>query len=66
MPSTRLAFADRRGVRIVEPGDFELWVGASCDQKETRATIRLTGPAHEVTATDGRTVAVDVAAAVRA
>jgi beta-glucosidase len=66
VPSARLAFADRRGVRIVEPGDFELWVGGSCDEQETRATIRLTGPAHEVTAADSRTVAVEVAAAVRA
>jgi beta-glucosidase len=66
VPPARLAFADRRGVRIVEPGDVELWVGGSCDEQETRATMRLTGPVHEVTAADGRTVLVDVAAAVRA
>lgn len=66
VPPARLAFADRRGVRIVEPGDIELWVGGSCDEQETCATMRLTGPAHEVTAADGRTVLVDVAAAVRA
>ena len=61
VPSARLAFTDRRGIRIVEPGDIELWVGASCDERETRATMRLTGPVHEVTAADGRTVSVEVA-----
>ena len=66
VPSARLAFADRRGVRIVEPGDIELWVGGSCEERETLATMRLTGPAREVTASDGRTVSVAVAAAVRA
>ena len=52
-------------MRIVEPGDVELWVGGSCDERETQATMRLTGPVHEVTAADGRTVSVAVAAAVR-
>ena len=52
VPSARLAFADRRGIRIVEPGDIELWVGGSCDERETRATMRLSGAAHEVTAAD--------------
>ena len=66
VPSARLAFTDRRGIRIVEPGDIELWVGGSCDERETRATMRLTGPVHEVTAADGRTVSVEVAAPVRA
>ncbi|WP_457100389.1 beta-xylosidase/alpha-l-arabinosidase [Microbacterium sp. P5_E9] len=62
VPSARLAFTDRRGVRIVEPGDVELWVGASCDSQETRATMLLSGPIHEVTTADSRTVSVDVAA----
>ncbi|WP_345801448.1 glycoside hydrolase family 3 N-terminal domain-containing protein [Microbacterium sp. AZCO] len=66
VPSARLAFTDRRGVRIVEPGDIELWVGASCDVRETEATIRLTGAVHEVTAADGRLVGVTVSDAVRA
>ncbi|GAA1943201.1 beta-glucosidase [Microbacterium deminutum] len=65
VPSARLAFADRRGTRIVEPGDIELWVGASCDDQETRSTMRLTGPVHEVTAADARAVSVAVAAAVQ-
>lgn len=61
VPSARLSFTDRRGVRIVEPGDIELWVGASCDERETSATLRLTGRVHEVTAADARTVSVEVA-----
>ncbi len=28
VPTTRLAFADRRAVRVVEPGDVEVWVGS--------------------------------------
>ena len=60
VPSARLAFADRRGVRIVEPGDIRLWVGASCDDRETTATMRLTGPVHEITASDRRVVDVAV------
>ena len=28
IPTTRLAFSDRRVVRIVEPGDVEVWVGS--------------------------------------
>ncbi|MFH8252241.1 glycoside hydrolase family 3 N-terminal domain-containing protein [Microbacterium sp. B2969] len=66
VPSARLSFTDRRGVRVVEPGDVELWVGASCDQRETEATVRLTGAVHEVTAADGRLVSITVTDAVRA
>jgi beta-glucosidase len=65
VPSARLAFADRRGVRIVEAGDIELWVGGSCDDRETSSTMRLTGSAHEVSAEDGRTVSVSVGSAAR-
>jgi beta-glucosidase-like glycosyl hydrolase len=64
VPAARLAFGDRRGVRIVEPGDIRFWVGGSCQQRETEATMRLTGSPHEVTAADGRTVSVTVAAAI--
>jgi len=48
VPTTRLAFADRRMRRIVEPGDVELWVGASCASRETSAALQVTGPAHLV------------------
>jgi beta-xylosidase len=36
VPTTRLAFTDRRLVRIVEPGDVEVWVGRSAADNRTR------------------------------
>jgi beta-glucosidase len=36
VPTTRLAFTDRRMVRIVEPGDVEVWVGRSAADNLTR------------------------------
>ncbi|HEX6325385.1 MAG TPA: glycoside hydrolase family 3 N-terminal domain-containing protein [Jiangellaceae bacterium] len=36
VPTTRLAFTDRRMVRIVEPGDVEVWVGRSAADNRTR------------------------------
>lgn len=66
VPATRLAFTDRRGRRVVEPGDIELWVGSSCEDREATATMRLVGPAHEVTPEDGRTVSVSVSEVARA
>jgi beta-glucosidase-like glycosyl hydrolase len=68
VPTARLAFTGRSGRRIVEPGDVELWVGASCADRETATTVRLTGPEHAVTAADPRIsrseVALSPAAAV--
>jgi beta-glucosidase len=60
VPAGRLAFTDRRGIRVVEPGDVELWVGPSCEERDTSATMRLTGRVHEVTEADGRVVSVVV------
>jgi len=31
VPSARLAFTDRRGVRVVEPGEIEVWVGSHAE-----------------------------------
>lgn len=31
VPATRLAFTDRRGIRVVEPGDIEVWVGSHAE-----------------------------------
>lgn len=31
VPTTRLAFADRRLVRVVEPGDVQVWVGSHAE-----------------------------------
>ena len=36
VPATRLAFTDRRMVRIVEPGDVEVWVGRSAADNRQR------------------------------
>lgn len=55
VPTTRLAFSDRRMVRIVEPGEIRLWVGASCVDEETTASLVLTGVVHDVVPTDRRT-----------
>nr|WP_246221479.1 glycoside hydrolase family 3 N-terminal domain-containing protein [Phytoactinopolyspora mesophila] len=36
VPTTRLAFTDRRMVRVVEPGDVEVWVGRSAGDNQAR------------------------------
>jgi len=56
VPTARLAFTGRDGIRIVEPGTVELWVGPSCAHRETEAAIELTGPEHAVTPADARLV----------
>jgi beta-glucosidase len=55
VPTQRLAFTGVEGVRIVESGDVELWVGPSCAERDTEASIRITGPDHRVTPSDRRT-----------
>ncbi|QOC26526.1 glycoside hydrolase family 3 C-terminal domain-containing protein [Microbacterium hominis] len=60
VPTARLAFTGRGGIRIVEPGRVDLWVGASVADRETAATVTLTGDVHRVTAADARTVATHV------
>ena len=66
VPTARLAFTGLDGVRIVEPGDVELWVGPSCAERETQTRIELTGPKHAVTPADGRLVRTTVAASAPA
>ena len=60
VPSARLAFTDRQFERIVEAGDIDLWVGPSCDERDTSASLTLTGDDHHVTAADERLVGVRV------
>jgi beta-glucosidase len=62
VPTTRLAFSDRDLVRIVEPGDVELWVGPSCETRETESRLRITGSTHRVTVDDERWVTTEVRA----
>lgn len=46
VPTTRLAFTDRRMVKIVEPGDVEVWVGSHAEASRTGTrTEELTGGA---------------------
>lgn len=54
VPTTRLAFSDRDLVRVVEPGAVDLWVGPSCETRETEVRIALTGAVHQVTLDDAR------------
>jgi beta-xylosidase len=58
VPTTRFAFSDRRMVRIVEPGDVEVWVAADAGEgvSTERATLAITGPVHAVTPADPRLV----------
>jgi beta-glucosidase-like glycosyl hydrolase len=60
VPAARLAFSGRDHRRIVEPGEIELWVGASCADRETSTSILIEGPVHEITGADERMVGVRV------
>ncbi|HEX5333670.1 MAG TPA: fibronectin type III-like domain-contianing protein, partial [Cellulomonas sp.] len=66
VPTTRLAFSGRDLVRGVEPGVIELWVGATCAERETEATVELVGTRHEITVADARWVDVAVEAGLEA
>ena len=54
VPPARLAFTDRSGRKVVEPGMLRLWVGASVEDRSTLSTVELTGEVHAVTARDER------------
>jgi beta-glucosidase len=54
VPTMRLAFTGPSGDRIVEPGAVDLWVGSSCAQRETTASLSIGGPEYVVTAADRR------------
>ncbi|WP_448719962.1 beta-xylosidase/alpha-l-arabinosidase [Microbacterium natoriense] len=57
VPTQRFAFSDRSMVRIVEPGDVQVWAGADAATDATRrATVRITGAAHTLTPADPRLV----------
>ncbi|QYN40921.1 glycoside hydrolase family 3 C-terminal domain-containing protein [Pseudonocardia sp. DSM 110487] len=65
VPTHRLAFTDRRNVRVVEPGTVRLFVGRSCVDPVLTADVELTGPVHEVSVADRRVVRVQVIGASR-
>ncbi|MCU1404879.1 MAG: beta-glucosidase [Glaciihabitans sp.] len=56
VPSARLAFTGLDYERVVEAGTIELWVGPSCDVKETAANLQVTGDTYRVTTNDARVV----------
>ncbi|MBO3090238.1 beta-glucosidase [Cellulomonas dongxiuzhuiae] len=60
VPAARLAFTDRTGRRVVEPGALEVWVGPSCAQRETEAVVDLAGETYPVTIDDPRWTGVTV------
>jgi beta-glucosidase-like glycosyl hydrolase len=60
VPTQRLAFSDRRMVRVVEPGAIGLFVGTSCERPVLTAAVELTGPVHEVAPADRRLVEVTI------
>jgi beta-glucosidase len=62
VPTTRLAFSGRDLVRAVEPGAIELWVGPSCEVRETQAGTELVGDRYPVTPADARWTEIAVGA----
>jgi beta-glucosidase len=48
LPADLTSYTGRAGRRIVEPGEVELWVGASSRDIRARLAARLTGPRREV------------------
>lgn len=59
-PAARLAFTGREGVRIIEPGRIELWVGPDCATRETQAAVELVGDVAPLDASSQRFVLVEV------
>ena len=60
VPAARLAFTDRSGRRVVEPGELEVWVGPSCSARDVEASVELTGETYPVTLDDPRWTGVTV------
>ncbi|WP_445668758.1 beta-xylosidase/alpha-l-arabinosidase [Microbacterium halimionae] len=63
VPTARMSLTNRRGERVVEAGDIELWVGSSCADQETSAQVRFVGADHSVTSDDPRVVRATVQSA---
>ncbi|WP_436757357.1 glycoside hydrolase family 3 N-terminal domain-containing protein [Streptosporangium sp. V21-05] len=60
VPADRTAFTGRDLRRVVEPGDIEVFVGASASDLPCRGRIRLTGPLRHVGAGRRLVTRVDV------
>jgi beta-glucosidase len=59
VPTTRVAFTNRAGVRAVEPGVIDLWVGTSVT-RDTEISTELVGPAHPITVASDRMTAITI------
>ncbi|WP_020017782.1 beta-glucosidase family protein [Promicromonospora sukumoe] len=55
VPTTRFAFSDRRMVRVVEPGDVEVWVGAHAADNVVRVVAEGIADLDEPNDTVGAT-----------
>ena len=62
VPPARLAFTDRSGRRVVEPGELLVWAGACVDDRESAASVTLAGKVHVVTPRDERWTIVQIGA----
>jgi Fibronectin type III-like domain len=65
VPTGRLAFSGRDLVRVVEPGQIELWVGRSCIERAVESVVELVGPPHMISGDDPRWVDVTVTSSPR-
>ncbi|MFL6167136.1 MAG: glycoside hydrolase family 3 N-terminal domain-containing protein [Ornithinibacter sp.] len=54
VPPARLAFTDRSGRRVVEPGELQVWAGGCVDDRAGTTSVTLTGEVHVVTPRDER------------
>jgi beta-glucosidase len=54
VPPARLAFTDRSGRRVVEPGELQVWAGARVDDRADAVSVELSGDVHDVTPADER------------
>ncbi len=62
VPPARLAFTDRSGRRVVEPGELQVWAGAGVDDRASASSVGLTGEVHVVTPRDHRWTTTQVRA----
>lgn len=66
VPASRFAYAGRDARRAVEPGRVDLWVGPSSADRETVASVELTGPVHVIDPDEPRIATADVVTLVGA
>jgi beta-glucosidase len=65
VPTARLAFSNRALTRVVEPGEFQVWVG-DAETREVEATFEVVGSVHTVGEDDPRITISSVAATTAA